>query len=310
MKISVIVPVYKVEKYIRNCINSVLSQSYNDWELILVDDGSPDKCGEICDEYASKDERIKVIHKENGGQSSARNAALDLPPIGDYVTFLDSDDFWHPEYLSIMMKMCIENDADIAQCSYLRGSDTVFPTIKLFNDAKIYDNHSVFLLGAANIIMCAKVFKRSLWDDIRMPIGLYNEDDWTTWKIYYRAKRIAVSSNKLYYYTVNMTSTMSRLNKKPDLQYFAAYRERINFFMKEGLEDLEHCSRLQLCKSLVLTFSNPKLNHAQQEEICNLFRENYEIIKKSLYVPKKYKVVMAAFNAIPSLTSKFIKKLH
>ena len=97
--ISVIIPVYRVEKYIRTCLDSVLNQSYTNWEMILVDDGSPDRSGEICDEYAERDQRITVVHKQNGGLSSARNAALDLPPRGEFVTFLDSDDFWHKDYL-------------------------------------------------------------------------------------------------------------------------------------------------------------------------------------------------------------------
>ena len=99
--VTVIIPVYKVEKYLHNCVESVINQSYPHWELILVDDGSPDRCGSICDEYAAKDSRIHVIHKENGGTSSARNAALDVA-VGEYVAFLDSDDFWHKDYLKIL----------------------------------------------------------------------------------------------------------------------------------------------------------------------------------------------------------------
>ena len=100
--ISIIVPVYKVEQYLHNCLNSVLAQSYTNWELILVDDGSPDSCGTICDEYTQKDNRIKVIHKENGGLSSARNAGLGVM-TGEFVSFLDSDDFWLSDYLKILM---------------------------------------------------------------------------------------------------------------------------------------------------------------------------------------------------------------
>ena len=96
MKVSIVVPCYKVEKYLNTCIKSVQMQTYYNWELILVDDGSPNRCGEICDEYAAKDSRIKVIHKENRGLSSARNAGLDYPPKGEFVTFLDSDDLPPP----------------------------------------------------------------------------------------------------------------------------------------------------------------------------------------------------------------------
>ena len=111
-KISVIVPVYKVEKFINRCIDSILNQSYTDFELILVDDGSPDNCGKICDDYASKDKRIVVIHKENGGLSDARNAGIDAMK-GQYVTFIDSDDYIHRETFSFLISLIEKENADI-----------------------------------------------------------------------------------------------------------------------------------------------------------------------------------------------------
>ena len=117
--VSIIVPCYKVEQYLPVCIESVLGQTYDNWELILVDDGSPDRSGEICDQYAAKDKRINVIHKPNGGLSSARNAGLDMMN-GEYVTFLDSDDFWHKDYLRVMMKHIDDEKADIVQCGFLQ----------------------------------------------------------------------------------------------------------------------------------------------------------------------------------------------
>ena len=306
MNLSIIVPVYKVEKYIKNCIDSILKQSYRDWELLLVDDGSPDSSAQICDEYALKDDRIIIIHKVNAGLSSARNVALDLSLNCDYITFLDSDDFWHPEYLSIMMKMCIENDADIVKCSFIRGNNNVFPNIKLYHDIKAYDNHSIFLSGMANIIICAKIFKKSLWNDIRMPIGLYNEDDWTTWKLYYNAKCIIITSDSLYYYTINPNSIMGRLNKKPDLSYFSAYKERIEFFINENAIDLEHCSRLQLCKSIVMLYSNPILDNEQKNMIQNVFKENWRILRTSQYISIMYKIIFFMFSIFPLLISKSI----
>ena len=112
-KISIIVPVYKVEKYLHKCIDSILAQTFKDFELILVDDGSPDNCGKICDEYAKRDNRIVVVHKENGGLSSARNAGLDIA-IGDYIGFVDSDDYIELDMYDNLYKACIENEADIS----------------------------------------------------------------------------------------------------------------------------------------------------------------------------------------------------
>lgn len=116
--ISVIVPVYAVEEYLPKCIDSILDQSYRDFELILVDDGSPDRCGEICDEYAGKDPRVKVIHKENGGVSAARNTGLDAA-TGEYIAFCDSDDYWHPDFLQRMLAEARRTEADLVACNYI-----------------------------------------------------------------------------------------------------------------------------------------------------------------------------------------------
>ena len=127
--ISIIVPVYNVERYLARCVDSVLGQTYPSWELILVDDGSFDRSPAICDEYAGRDGRIKVVHKKNGGLSSARNVGLDMMR-GEYVTFLDSDDYWHPCYLEILLNFVEEKQADIAQCDFVRGDSSVFPIIQ------------------------------------------------------------------------------------------------------------------------------------------------------------------------------------
>ena len=108
-----------MEKYLPKCIESIINQTYKNLEIILVDDGSPDNCGEICDKYALKDSRIKVIHKENGGLSDARNAGLDIA-TGDYVSFIDSDDYIHEKFYEILLNLITSNNADIAQCEFLK----------------------------------------------------------------------------------------------------------------------------------------------------------------------------------------------
>lgn len=309
-KISIIIPVYKVEQYLRNCIESVINQTYTNWELILVDDGSPDRCGEICDEYAAKDSRIRVIHKENGGLSSARNAALDLPPKGEFVTFLDSDDFWHPEYLETLMNLQQKYHADLVQCGFVRGSESVFPPIEGSISIDVLDNHEVFIKEKANVIMCGKLYRTSLFDGIRMPVGLYNEDDWTAWKLYYRAKSIVVTNQALYYYTINPASIMGQLGKKPDMRYVNAYNERIGFFVGTGEKDLEHCSRLQLCKSLLLTYGHSKLSEEDRRMVKEKFEESWEEIKHSPYIKDKYKCMFRAFEFSPLFTSKLVNKIR
>jgi glycosyltransferase involved in cell wall biosynthesis len=307
MKVSIIVPCYKVENFLCTCIESILQQSYIKWELILVNDGSPDRSGEICDEYARIDDRIKVIHKENGGLSSARNAGLDIM-TGEYVTFLDSDDFWHKDYLEVLMFFVKKNYADIVQCGFVRGTESVFPKIDIQLKNESFDNHSVFIKQVANIVMWGKVFKAAFFDDIRMPIGLINEDDWVTWKLYYKASKIMITNQPLYYYTQNPNSIMGVKNKKPDISYFGAYEERINFFIEKGEKELEDASRIQFCKSLLLLYSNVMLTVDEKTRVKALFDENWNKILSSHIISKKLKIIFFSFYNFPLVTSKIVVK--
>lgn len=305
--ISIIVPVYNVEKYLDHCINSVLNQSYTNWELILVDDGSPDGSPEICDRYALHNQKIKVIHKENGGLSSARNAGIDIA-TGDYITFLDSDDYLHSDYLKIMLSYAIEKNADIVQCDFSRVKSDI-PNSSKNNSItyQIYDNHSIFLKGAAKIILCAKLYKKDLWGVVRMPIGKINEDDFTTWKLYYNSHKILVLSEKLYFYRVNPKSIMASQKKYIRLDFLQAYEERIQFFRSLQENDLEMVSRLQLTKSLFLKCCNSNIS----EETYSLLRErfciNWELLKSSSVVDYKYRALFYFFYRVPCLVLFFVK---
>lgn len=301
--VSVIVPCYKVEQYLPNCIESVILQTYENWELILVDDGSPDDCGKICDDYGRHNDRIKVIHKKNGGLSSARNAGM-RAVTGTYVTFLDSDDFLHPDALKTFVSYALEKNADIVQCGFVRGSETHFPIWGESEKVQECNNHSIFTKFLAKIIVWAKLYKRELLDGITMPEGIINEDDWTTWKIYYRAKNILVTNRPLYYYTINPNSIMRTARKKPDTTYYGAYDERIDFFSHKGEKDLEEISRFQFCKSLLLSYSNEQLSVEQRKEICNRFDDNWKTLRNSSVIPTTFKMLFWGFSAFPDIVSK------
>lgn len=303
--ISVIVPVYKVEQYLHTCIESVLNQTYSNWELILVDDGSPDNCPQICDGYASKDARIKVIHKINGGLSSARNVGLDIAK-GEFVGFLDSDDFWHADYLKILLDLSVKYSADIVQCSFIRGIETVFPLINKKVKVKSFDNHSIFLKGYSKIIVCGKLYKRFTIDEIRMPEGKINEDDFTTWKFYYRARKIVVTNQCLYYYTFNDRSIMSNQLKLPRLDFIEAYEERIDFFNTKGEKDLVDYSRGHLCKAMLLTSNNPMLSEEQNEIVDKTFLTNWSLIKYSRFIPLHLRVLFFMYRFFPKMTKRLV----
>lgn len=304
--ISIIVPIYKVEHYLYTCVDSVINQNYKNWELILVDDGSPDNCPQICDEYAVKDKRIIVIHKDNGGLSSARNAGLDIA-TGDYISFLDSDDFWHKDYLIILLNMCIKYDADIAQCNFIRGYDTIFPEIKRKVTIRSFDNHSIFLKGFAKIIVWAKLYKRYLIDGLRMPEGKINEDEFITWKFYYRAKRIIITDQSLYYYTVNKNSIMANQMRSPCLDFIEAFNERIDYFMRIEAEDLIDTSRGHLCKSMLLVISNPLLTIEQKKIVNSTFLLNWKHIRFSKNITLPLRILFFMFRFAPKFTIFLLK---
>lgn len=304
--ISVIVPVYNVEAYLERCIRSVFAQTYSDWELILVDDGSPDRSPEICDRYARQDSRIQVIHKQNGGLSSARNAGLDIKR-GNYVTFLDSDDFWHPEYLQTLLTLCEKKQADIAQCGFIRGRANSFPANISVPHVRAYNNHSIFLERGAKIIMWGKLYKSKLFDDIRMPVGKINEDDFTSWKLYYRASGIVVTDQLLYYYTCNPQSIMAQQKQVPRLDFLEAYTERIAYFEEQGVGDLEKQSRGHFCLALLLSLRNRNLTLCQSERLHRAFGENYGRIGHSRYVPVVHRMLFHVFRVAPDTVIKILR---
>ena len=180
--ISIIVPVYNVEPYLRRCVDSILAQTFTDFELILVDDGSPDNCGAICDEYAEKDSRIHVIHQENGGLSAARNAGIDYAH-GEYLCFVDSDDLLSAEYCRLLLDALAHTNRKIAACSMLRfEEESVLPpqnnSVTLGNIKKM--PYALFLKKQMNkeieIGVCNKLFHRSVFTNIRFMQGKLHED--------------------------------------------------------------------------------------------------------------------------------------
>lgn len=308
--ISIIVPVYKVESYLRTCVDSVFKQTYNNWELLLVDNASPDSCPQICDSFAKEDKRIKVFHlSENKGVSSGRNKGVD-EARGEYITFLDADDILHPSFLKTMLSLCIDNNADMSQCSSVRGSNYLFSSdIKKYT-TRTYNNHSVFISETTKIVVWGKLYHNSIVKGVYFPYGKFYEDDHTTWKYYYNAKKIVVTTQPLYYYYINTESTMVQLTKKPSLSFVEAYNNRINYFREQEQKDLVACSDLQLCKALTLTYANPLITEQQKIDLKKRFKEAWEEIKYSKYIKLKYKILFGWFSICPSVASKVASKLR
>ncbi len=237
-KISVIVPIYNVEKYLDKCIQSIINQTYTNLEIILVDDGSPDNCGEICEQYAKNDSRIKVIHKENGGLADARNFGIDQM-TGDYVAFVDSDDYIHPQMYERMMDVMEQKNADIVISSWKyvhEDKDEVIQKLSANQEISIFEKNTIQNLYFDNsdkrvtfTVAWNKLYKKEIFDTLRFPKGKVHEDEFVTFKTLYNANKVAYIDEELYYYLVRSVSIMGSFNLKR-FDIFDAYCEKLRFF--------------------------------------------------------------------------------
>ncbi len=280
--ISVIVPVYKVEDYLSRCVDSILSQTYRNIEVILVDDGSPDKCGEICDRYAQHDPRVRVIHKENGGLSDARNAGIEIAQ-GQYISFIDSDDWVHPEFLESLYQLTRSTDADIAASDFMRTSTENLPltleeeTVYQYSNLEALKQYAgVFYVQM--VVSWGKIYKKQLFEGVRFPVGRVHEDEFTTHKVIYKAKRIVFTTRKLLYYWQRQDSIMgSRSSLKNQLDTIDALLERSAFFESIGLDDLSGLTYKKVFFILRKLFRN-----MEKEEIDNGLKQKFWQLKSKL----------------------------
>ena len=234
--ISVVVPIYKVEKYLNNCIKSILIQTYENLEIILVDDGSPDSCPQICDALAKQDNRIKVIHKKNGGLSDARNAGLEISK-GKYITFVDSDDFISNDMIETLYNMCIKFQADFAMCQKadcddddtidsveLDVSEIKYKTFENVEKMKAY-----LITNEIETTAWKKLYKSNLIKQFRFPKGKIHEDVFTTYQIIDKAEKIVVTNRIGYYYRNNPQSIMNSGFSLNRLHAIEAKLEQLRF---------------------------------------------------------------------------------
>lgn len=236
--ISIIIPVYKVEKYLSRCVDSVLAQTYRNIEIILVDDGSPDKCPEICDEYAQRDGRITVIHKENGGLSDARNVGIEAAR-GAYVGFVDSDDYIHPDMYKELYGALLEEKADVAVCGIekVECTDCQIKSVEN-NNVRIYTglqavkNILVKESHVVSVVAWNKLYKKSLFEGIRFPEGKLHEDEFTTYRIFYQCEKVVYVTGNYYYYFQRPDSIMGKRKSAFSYDGLEAYEHMADFFEK------------------------------------------------------------------------------
>ena len=251
--VSVVIPVYGVEQYLDRCIQSVVEQDYEQLDIVVVDDGSPDGCPELCDEWAARDSRIRVVHKENGGLASARNAGLDII-IGDMVTFVDSDDYVEPDYIAAMINATEEKHADLAMCSVFHEDTDGNPIeqtapVRRKEYAPIADTLTACSgidcmrqrgeeNGADNVVAWNKLYRRQLWEGLRYPVGKLHEDEFVTYRIFGRVNTAVLLPERLYHYVERTGSIMHTKYTLRSLDLIEALIGKVCFLLDRNAVDL------------------------------------------------------------------------
>lgn len=212
-KVSVIVPIYNAEKYLNKCLESIIGQTYKNLEIILVDDGSPDNSPEICDDWAQKDSRIRVIHKKNGGVSSARNAGIDLAQ-GDYIGFVDADDWIEPNMYEVLINNAEKFSADKSSCGYVYYGRNVSRAVDCTVLKNSDDMRLRLIRGDHNAVWCA-IYSRSVVGDIRFDESLKVAEDWLfNYQVCLKMSSEVIVDTPLYHYEDNIESAMHGINEK------------------------------------------------------------------------------------------------
>lgn len=295
--VSIIVPVYQVEMYLQKCINSICTQTYTQLEIILVNDGSPDNCGVICDRNAMNDSRIRVLHKKNEGLSSARNAGLDIA-TGEYIAFVDSDDVIHPRFIEILVELCTRYECDIAQCDfYAVAEDSLYLPLNSPQFVKIYDRKEALHElccgnnGVKYTVAWNKIYKKKLFEKIRYPYGRIHEDEFTTYRLLWETKRVAVTNQYLYYYLQRSTSIMGMEFSIRRLDALDALRERRNFLKQKGLEDDYMGTQRKLLIQIRNSYIQLKKSVPDSHLLCEqLLAEKTELEQLLAFCPEKKEI--------------------
>ncbi len=287
--ISVIVPVFRTEKYLQRCVDSIVAQTYSNLEIILVDDGSDDSSPELCDKIKEQDDRIKVIHKTNGGLSSARNAGIDIA-IGEYIVFIDSDDFISPDMISCLYEALSSNNCQLAKINYKTVTTSEMPTIDREKiDFRVYEDeevvHAFFDLAVDSA--CVFLYSRNIIGDWRFPLGKTSEDIFFNFELFRRVQRFVYVPRELYYYYDNPLSISNgKLNLKK-FDYIEARTVAVDFYKNSNNAELLNKSRVHLARAamgLLMRMALYGVTDDLSESECKknlkaIFREN----KKAFY---------------------------
>ena len=313
--ISVIVPIYNVEKYLKKCVDSIIAQTYSNLEIILVDDGSPDSCGAICDEYAEKDSRIKVVHKENGGLSSARNAGLDIA-TGEYIGFVDSDDYIASNMYENLFLALYGAERAISNCMYVRVTESgdIYPSVVPHTEYEIFSSEKFLeelLLHVGDVSVCTKLFLRDVIGELRFAEGVLNEDLLFMVEIIEKIDDVRFVGKVGYHYYIREGSTSSGYGKaivdmqKNSLWVLDIVRERHPNLKQQAM-------RFALHQNMAYLLALPRELATRKNES---YRSAKRFIRKNAfqglfnkYLRFKFKIVVCALALMPREIARLKRK--
>lgn len=288
--ITIIIPIYEVEKYLHRCVNSVLAQTYTKLEVILVDDGSPDNCGKICDEYAKKDDRVRVIHKSNGGQAEARNFGIDMAQ-GDYLGFVDGDDWLELDMYEKLYEALIENHADLSMCglNYIYKKNVVVK--RIFDKQTIIKKDELIrMYFTEDTILsspCNKLYKKELFEHIRYPVGKVFEDRYISLELFSNVDKAVDIGKAKYNYLRRNGSTVNR-QFNPKFLTYLEIAENEKLFINEKYSEFNHLaieSPAKVAKILMVSIaaqSNFKKNKEVYNELIEYLAKEIDNMRGSI----------------------------
>ena len=309
--VTVIIPVYKVEKYLSRCVESILSQTYSRLEIILVDDGSPDRCGEMCDEYRNRDQRVVVVHKKNGGLSSARNAGIKLSH-GEFLCFVDSDDYIQTDMIEQLLKAALCRNTRISACDFTSDEhklqDGLRDDIKLYSAAEAI--REILRDGEICTSAWAKLYEKSLFDEISFPEGKYYEDYATTYKLIHKAGNVAFAATKKYFYTINSGGITKSAFSPKHMDYFSI-SEELEAFVGRNYPELislvrNRCTDMAISLYRKLSASEDRKRYKiEEKKLSDMIRRDLSSFLFSSY-PAAKKLAGLLISASPAMSMKLM----
>lgn len=316
-KVSVIVPVYKVEPYLRECVESILAQTLEDIEIILVDDGSPDNCGAICDEYAAKDSRITVIHKKNGGLSDARNAGLDIA-VGDYIGFVDSDDWIYPKMYEVLYR-CAEEDgsgmvtfAGFQKCGPEEPENASSREI-VSAETVLAQFHQCYYNRIWTTVQ-TKLYQRSVFEKLRFTKGIIYEDQDILPQSILLAERVSILPFSMYYYRLSQGSIMRSAFSAKRYVKLDIWQHYLTFFHEQGLEDQRDYYAAAYLYQATAFYRMTEKNYpelmGQFRPYLRKYRRIRPWLRKNCSLSILQRFLLEIFPAIPGLAERLRRKLE